>query len=150
ERLLAPLLHSPGLARPDHIVVRRRLLQHPPHRIDVVTGVSPVPTRLHVSEPHFLDLSELYPGDGVRHLSRDELEAAPRGLVIEEDSTHRVEAERLAVVHGDPVRIHLRDSVGRARIEGRRLLLRRLDYLAELFAGTGLVESRLGRGDRKS
>src|SRR5579863_3624596 len=82
-------------------------------------------------------------GDAVRHLSRDELEAAPLRLVVEEDAGDRVQAEAFAIVDGDPVAVHLRDAVRAPRVERRELVLRRLLHLAEHLARAGLVEPRL-------
>ena len=90
-------------------------------------------------------MPELDARDGVGDLARHELEAAPRALVVEQDAGDGVEPEALAVVHRDPVPVHLRHAVRAPRIEGRRLALRRLDDLAEHLARAGLIEPRLRR-----
>ena len=131
---------------PIDVVVGLVLLQHAPHRVDVVAGESPVAARLEVAEPQLLRASELDARDGVGDLARHELESAARALVVEQDAAHGEQAERLAVVHRDPVPVHLRHAVRGARIERRRLALRRLHHLAEHLARAGLVEPRLGRG----
>ena len=89
-------------------------------------------------------LAELYARHAVRHLARHELDAAQRALVVEEDAGRRVEAKALAIVHRDPVAVELCDGVGAARIEGRRLGLRRLLDAAVHFGRGGLVEARVG------
>ncbi len=81
--------------------------------------------------------------DRARDLARDEGRAAPRRLVVEEDPVHRVHPVRLAVVARDPVAEHLRDAVRAARMERRRLGLRRLGHLAEHLARARLVEAAL-------
>src|SRR5207248_228443 len=55
-----------------------------------------------------------------------------------------VQAVGLAVVDGDPVAVDLGHAIRAARIERRRLALRRLHHLAEHLAGAGLVEADLG------
>src|SRR5918994_478912 len=50
ERQLAELTHRVGLAGGDHVVVGLILLEHEPHRLDVVAGVAPV--ALGVDVPH--------------------------------------------------------------------------------------------------
>ena len=61
--------------------------------------------------------------------------------MIEEDAVAAEDAVRLAVVDGDPVGVELRDTVGRAGVEGRRLLLRGLLRQPVEFGGRGLVEA---------
>ena len=51
ERDLDQLLHGVGLARADDVVPRFGLLQHPPHRLDVVAGEAPVAARVEVAQP---------------------------------------------------------------------------------------------------
>ena len=64
-----------------------------------------------------------------RHLARDERPAAARRLVVEQDAVAGVQPVRLAVLDGHPVREDLRDRVRAARVERRRLRLRRLGDL---------------------
>ena len=66
----------------------------------------------------------------------DELQAAARRLVVEQDAGDGVQAVALAVVDGDPVAVHLRHAVRAARVERRRLALRHLADLAEHLATT--------------
>src|SRR4029079_329539 len=89
ERDLAELANGVRLAGCDDVIVSLLLLEHPPHRLDVIAGESPV--ALGVEVPHWQPLlhPELDPGDGVGDLARDELEAAPRRLVVEENPAHR-------------------------------------------------------------
>ena len=51
ERDLDQLPHAVGHAGADDVVRRARLLQHPPHRVDVVAGKAPVAPRVEVPEP---------------------------------------------------------------------------------------------------
>src|SRR3546814_7627231 len=83
-----------------------------------------------------------------------------RSLVVEEDSVAGVHPVGLAIVHGDPVGIELRDGIGAARVERRGLALRHFLHEAVQFGGAGLVEpglvahaqqpDRLEQADRKS
>lgn len=50
ERLLDEFLDGMSLARREDEIVRRVLLQHPPHTLDVILGVSPVSLRLEVTK----------------------------------------------------------------------------------------------------
>ena len=62
-------------------------------------------------------------------------------LVVEEDAVAGEHAVGLAVVHRDPVGVHLGHGVGAARVERRRLGLRDFLHLAEHLGGGGLVEA---------
>ena len=83
-------------------------------------------------------------GDAVGDLAGDELQAAARRLVVEEDPRAGEEVVGLAVVDRDVVAVDLGHAVGAARVEGRALVLRRLAHLAEHLAGGRLVEADPG------
>src|SRR5215204_4400575 len=59
ERDLAQLPDGPGFAGRDHVIVGIVLLKHPPHRIDVVAGESPIAAGFEISELQRLRDSEL-------------------------------------------------------------------------------------------
>src|SRR5205823_9434859 len=91
--------------------------------------VAPVARRIDVAHrDHFLK-TELNARDRVRHLAGDELQAALRAFVIEQDPAARVDAVRLSIVERRVVTEYLRDAVRRTRMERRRLGLRRLLHL---------------------
>ena len=77
--------HGVRLAGRDHVVVRRVLLEHQPHRLDVVLRVAPVALGVEVAEPQLVRQAELdrrgVPGDLAGH----ELQPATRDFVVEED-----------------------------------------------------------------
>src|SRR3954462_1397281 len=142
---LAQLAHRPCLASADHVVVRRVLLQHEPHRAHVIAGKTPIAPRLEIAEAELSRESELDARDSVGDFARHELETAAGTLVVEENSRDRVQRKALAVVHGNPVAVHLRHAVRASRIEWRGLPLRRLVHLAEHLARAGLIEARVRR-----
>src|SRR5437762_6936216 len=130
------------LARTDHVVRGLGLLQHAPHRVYVIAREPPIPAGVEVSEVQLARLSLHDAGDAVRHLARDELEPAARRFMIEEDAADGEQPVGLAVVHGNQVAVHLGDAIGGARIEWRRLALRRLPHLAEHLGRARLVDAR--------
>ena len=82
ERRLDELAHLVRLAGGDDVVVGLVLLQHQPHRLDVVAGVAPVALGLEVAEHEVFLQPELDASDGVGDLAADELDARdarPRG-----------------------------------------------------------------------
>src|SRR5262245_1466708 len=147
ERDLYEILDRVRRPGGDHVVVGRRLLEHPPHRLDVVPREAPVAPGLEVPETQFPGEPDLDGGYAVRDLARHELEAAPRALVIEEDARAREQAVALAVIDGDVVTVDLGHAVRAARIERRRLRLRALADLAEHLARARLVEACLRGGE---
>ena len=150
EGHLHQLAHAVGFAGADHVVLGGRLLQHPPHRVDVIAGVAPVPASVEIAQPKLGGQAVLDAGDPVGDLAGDELDPPPRRLVVEQDPAHREEPVRLPVVHRDPVAVHLGHPVGRAGVEVGGLPLRRLVHLAEHLGGAGLVEpgGRVDQPDR--
>src|SRR5205085_12540453 len=70
---------------------------------------------------------------------------APRALVVEENPVAAVYPVALSIVHGRPVRRYLRHAVGRARVKGGGLVLRR-GRRAEHLARRGLVEASFDAG----
>ena len=140
ERHLDEVADGMALAGRHDVVVGRRLLEHEPHRADVVPGKSPVAVRLEVAEVELLLDPELDSGDPVRYLARDELEAAARRLVIEQDAGAGEQPVALPVVDRDVMPEHLRHAIRAARVERRQLGLRHLAHLAEHLARGGLVD----------
>ena len=125
------VLDAVGLAGGDDVVVGLVLLQHQPHRLDVVAGVAPVALGVEVAEHDLVLQPELDAGDRVGDLAGHELEPAARALVVEEDAAAGVQPVALAVVDDDVVPEHLGAAVRRPRVERRALGLRRLADLAE-------------------
>uniref|UniRef100_A0A804PTD2 Uncharacterized protein n=1 Tax=Zea mays TaxID=4577 RepID=A0A804PTD2_MAIZE len=138
EGSLQELLDGVGLLSGDDVIPRLFLLQHEPHCLDVVPREPPVPGGREVAEEDPGLQPDLDAADGARDLARDEVLAAARGLVVEEHAVAGEYAVGLAVVDGVPVRGDLGGGVGRARVEGRVLALRRRRG-AEHLRGTGLV-----------
>lgn len=144
KRHLAELLHAVRLARGDDNVFRVLLLQHQPHGPHVVAREAPVALGVQVAQPHFAVQPQLDARHRVRDLAGDELQAAARALVVEEDAGDGEQVVALAVVDGDPVAVDLGDAVGAAGVEGGVLDLGDGLDLAEHLGGAGLVEAGLG------
>ena len=88
----------------DDVVVGLALLEHQPHRLDVVAGKSPVARGVEIAEEQLVGPSQLDAGDAVRDLARDELEPAPRRLVVEEHAGNGKQVVAFAIVDRDVVR----------------------------------------------
>src|SRR4030095_5197514 len=77
ERDLDQLPNRVALSGGDDVGVRLFLLEHEPHRADVIAGEAPVAVSVEVAERQPAGEAQLDAGDGVTDLSRHELDAAP-------------------------------------------------------------------------
>ena len=107
------------------------MLQHSPHRVDVIAGKAPVSLRVEIAESNFGVESELDSSDAVGDLASDEFEASSWAFVIKEDSGARVHVVALAIIDRDPMSIELGDSVRTAWVERGGLALGNFNDLAE-------------------
>ena len=67
-----------ALAGGDDVVLGFVLLQHEPHRPNVVAGEAPVPGHVHVADRQDLLAAKRDPRDGARHLAGEELKSPAR------------------------------------------------------------------------
>src|SRR5262249_20858036 len=86
ERALAELAHRVGFPGRDDVIVGLLLLEHEPHRLDVVLRVAPVAPRSEVAEVEAVLEAVPDAPHGARDLARHERLAAALALVVEEDS----------------------------------------------------------------
>src|SRR5262249_34062276 len=104
EGELEELTYRVGLASPDHEVIRHVVLEHPPHRLDIVGCVAPVAFGVDVSQEKFFLKAVLDAAHGAGDFSGHEGFAASLALMIEEDAVGCEEAVRFPVI--------LRDVIG--------------------------------------
>src|SRR5262245_56242137 len=78
KRRFYELLHGVRHAGRDDVVVSLRLLQHQPHRADVVTGKAPVAAGVAITERQVIGQTKLDARHAVADLAGHELEPAPR------------------------------------------------------------------------
>src|ERR1700722_4540843 len=142
ENHLEKFLHRMSLAGGNYVVVGLILLQHQPHRLDVVAGESPIAARVQVSERQLLLDAHFDPRRAARDLARHEVLAAPWRLVIEEYPVACEQLVGLAIVDRLPVSVDLGARVRTARMKRRGLALRILRYLAEHLRRARLVKLR--------
>ena len=62
-----------SFASRDHEVIRLRVLEHKPHGLDVVFGVSPVPFGVWIAQVEFVELAILNLGNTVGDLAGNKL-----------------------------------------------------------------------------
>src|SRR5882724_4897471 len=123
-----------GLARSNHVVAGLILLQHPPHRLHILPGVSPIPHRIQVTQSKSLRLSSDDSRNSRRDLARYKFVSTTRRLMIKGDSAARMNTGAFPVIPGQLETRHLTDPVNRSRVKPRPLVLRRLLRVAEHLA----------------
>ncbi len=97
--------------------------------------------RFQIAQPQFIGQAQLDLGCAVGHFVGNELEAAARTLVIEQDARAGKQAIALPVVDGDPVAVDLGCAVRAAGVERGVLILGHFPHLSKHFRGTGLIET---------
>src|SRR6266850_3945054 len=141
ERNLQKLADGMRLSARNHVIVGLVLLQHGPHRHDVVLGVSPVARGVQVPKAQPLREAKLDPGDVRRNLSRHKLIAAPGTLMVEKNPVGRVEVIGFTIVPCQVIARYLRDAVGGAGMQRCLFVLGRCGSLAEHLTGSGEIEA---------
>ena len=111
ERELDELADGVHLTGRDDVVVRLVVLEHQPHRLDVLGRVSPVAAGVEVAEVQLVGLAGDDRGDAAGHLAGDEGRPAPRRLVVEQDAVGREDPVGLAILDRHLVGEHLGGGV---------------------------------------
>src|SRR5262245_24189975 len=125
ESELYELTHRVRFPGCEHVVVRLLLLHYHPHARDVVARVPPVPPGIEITEIEPILQTVMNCGHRAGDLAGHEGFPADWTFVVEQNPIRGMHPVGFAVIHGDPIGIELRRRVGAARIEWRRLALRR-------------------------
>lgn len=131
----------------DHEVVGFLVLQHQPHRLDVISGKPPVSFRVEVSQQKLFLQAEFDPGRSACDFSCHEMFATTWRFVVEQDPVDGKQPVGLAIVERLPVGEDLGTRVGATGSKPGRLVLRCTGGLAEHLARGGLVETGLVPAD---
>mmetsp|Transcript_21097 Transcript_21097/g.50915 ORF Transcript_21097/g.50915 Transcript_21097/m.50915 type:complete len:248 (+) Transcript_21097:397-1140(+) len=118
ERLLYKRPHSVCLPRGQDVVIRSIVLEHHPHTLDVVTGMSPIALGINVTKVQALIQPLTNASDGNGDLARDEGGTSAGRLVVEKNAIGQVHTIGLAVVDQNPEGILLRHGIGRTGVKG--------------------------------
>ena len=131
------MLHTGG----DNKIIRCGLLEHEPLHLDIIPGMTPVSFGIHITQIQAVLETEKDPGQGPGDLPGNKGLTAQGRFMIEQDAVAGIDAIGLAVVHHDPVGVHLGDRIRRTGIKWRCLLLGGLLHLAKQLRSRGLIES---------
>ncbi|MNL28762.1 hypothetical protein D3C87_1504210 [compost metagenome] len=104
--------HRDLLAGSDHEIFSGILLQHHPLHTHVIFGVAPVAQRIHIAQMQaaFETLSDI--GDSAGDLAGDKGFTTAWRFMVKQNAVTGIHAIGFAVVHGDPVGIHLGHRIG--------------------------------------
>src|ERR1039457_1991567 len=105
------------LSRRDHVIPRLLLLEHSPLHLDIIARMTPVAESVHVAKIESILQAHLDARQPASNFTCHKRLAPRRRLMVEQDPITRVHSIGLAVIHRNPVRVKLRYSVWRARIE---------------------------------
>src|SRR5579875_675730 len=120
-----------ALAGGNDKVVGLCLLENQPHRFDIVSGKSPVALSVKISQRELVLQPDFDPRGAARDLTGNEVLAAPRRFMIEQDAVGSEHPIGFAIIAGLPMRINLGAGVGTAWMEGGGFTLRNLRRLTE-------------------
>src|SRR5262249_52886429 len=124
----------------DDVIVWLVLLQHQPHGLDIILGMSPIAPGVEVAEVKFIPQTELDRRRGARDLARHESLPASLRFMIEQYAVAREHPVAFTIIHRDPVSVKFSDAVRAARVKRRRFALRDLLGLAEKLRRRGLIK----------
>src|SRR5579864_9261345 len=136
------LPHRAALPRGNDVIVGEFLLQHQPHGSHIVLRVTPIATGIKVAQIEFLLQSEFDPAQTAGNLARHKSFAAPRGLMVKQDSVADEEIVSLALIDSVPMSGQLADSIRASWIKRCAFVLRRRRR-AKHFRGSRLIKASL-------
>jgi hypothetical protein len=99
-----------GLTCGKYIVFRVFSLEHQPHAVNVVTGMTPVTLGINVTKVYTVLVAQENVGNGTRNLSSHKSRATTRTLVVEENTITGKHVVSLPVVLDNPVSILLSNT----------------------------------------
>src|SRR6266849_10408847 len=133
-----------SLSRGYHVVIGRWLLQHKPHRLDVVACVAPVAPGIEVTKTKLPGQSQFNPCGRVRDFPSHEIKRSSRALMVEQNTRTCKQSMNLAIISRDPLGVRLCHSIGVARPKGSGLLLGHIKRIPKHFAAGRLAEAYAG------
>src|SRR5262245_46344186 len=123
-----------SLASGDHEVVRFVLLEHQPHGLHVLAGMTPIAPGVQVAKRQLVGQAPLDLGDVRSDLACDKFEAAARALMIEQDATGSMKAIGFTVIARQFITGNFGNAIGGARMKRSVLVLRADSYATKHFA----------------
>lgn len=143
ESLLDKLTHGMHLTSGQDKIIWLLSLQHQPHSLDIVSGMTPISHRIQITQVQTILFAQRDGCHSATNLSSHKGLTSARRFMIEKDTVAGKHTIRLAIVDYNPVSVHLGNTIRGARIERSSLLLRNfLHFTVQLTSGC-LIELHL-------
>ncbi|RNA43570.1 phytase family [Brachionus plicatilis] len=117
ERCLNKLTHTVYLICCHNIVLGFFLLQHEPHGLHIVFGMTPVSFGVNIAQSNEFLLTKMYFGNTTANFSSHKISSSTRTLVVEQNSIHSKHVISFSVVDSDPVGVKFGSAIWRSRIK---------------------------------
>src|SRR4051812_25048952 len=102
------MLYSGG----NHEIFRTLLLQHQPHGLHIIAGVTPISFGVQIAQVEAVLQPQLYSRQGPDYLPGNKRLSTNRRFMIEKKTTAGIKTVGVSIAGSNPVRIELRDAVG--------------------------------------
>src|ERR1051325_11636786 len=127
-----------------YIVFGNFLLEHEPHGANVIARKAPITLDIEIAHLEFFLQAQLDASHAMTDSTGHKFNTATRRFMIEENAGACKQVVALAGIHGDPMSVQLRNSIGASGIKPCALVLRGLLSHAEHFAGGCLIKTNRG------
>src|SRR5579862_9214175 len=111
-----------SFARGNAVVIGMILLQHSPHRGDVIAGMAPVAPGIQIAKSQLAAQAKFDPGSMGSNLSGHKLKSAPRAVVIEQYPSRRMQAIGFPIISSQVESGHLGHAINRTRVKSSVLI----------------------------
>src|SRR5262249_59286373 len=131
------------LAGREDVIITSWLLQHHPHRFNIVPSKAPIPLGIEIPKIEHVELTMLNPSERYGDLSGDKFLSTKWRFMIEQNPGTRVSAEIFAIIDGQPMAVQLGYGIRATRVEWCRFRLRYLGISAKHVRRRRLKEPNL-------
>src|SRR5262249_15587143 len=131
------------LAGREDVIITGWLLQHHPHRFNIVPSKAPIPLGIEIPKIEHVELTMLDPSERHRDLPGDKFLSTKWRFMIEENPGTRVSAEIFAIIDGHPMAVQLSYGIRATRVEWCRFRLRNRGISAKHLRRRRLKEPKL-------
>ncbi len=125
-----------------NVIVGFVLLEHKPHRFNIIARESPVSSCVQIAQVELVLQAQFNSRRSSCNFSRNKRLAAPRRLVIKQNSVTCKQTVSFPIVHRLPKAVRLRATIRTSRIKRCLLRLRSFDCLSVHLAAGGLIKLR--------
>src|SRR5262249_56049046 len=108
------------LAGREDVIITSWLLQHHPHRFNIVPSKAPIPLGVEIPKIEHVELTMLDPSERYGDLSGDKFLSTKWRFMIKQNPGTRVSAEIFAIIDGHPIAVQLTHAIRATAAESFR------------------------------